>query len=291
MNKYVKFTGVCQSADLESGVKENNEILDNKINETSHHHINSENISIQMKEDDIPSNNYQQQYLDEIIQKMETIRQTDEEYFSLIIKLNKELLILINNYEGRESLKKIEEIYKEVNYPGYLYWAAIKALKIAILQIRDFELIHFFIVRQGIKLTDYSFKNIINEFFESLADENFINDEDNEDILNYCNILHLLLLNGDAEIDCFDERGVGNSILQTAIINKQYQFILFLLNYTNVNINYVNKEIRSALDMCFERISDPVFDEIFHLLVTYGAESVLYKKKVQRYLDQIKENI
>jgi hypothetical protein len=284
MNKYVKFTGICQSDQQESGVKENNENVKVLSNENPIQ-INSENVSIQNNEDDFPVDQFQNQFLDQIVQKLETLRQTDEEYFKQIINLNKELLIIINNYDGKESLVKVEEIYKEVEYPGYLYWSAIKALKIAILEIRDFELIHYFIVRQGIKLTDHTVKNIINEYFESLAEENFIENEDNEEILNYCNILHLLLVNGDAEIDCFDEKGVGNSILQTAIMNKQYQFILFVLNYTNVNINYVNKEIRTALDICFERMSDPVYEEIFHLLIPYGAESVFYKNKVKRYLD------
>lgn len=295
MNKYARFSGICQSTSemKENGVKENSdiEIFDLKPQQDKDQDvpkIETDNIQIEMPPEEtapmeIPST-IKPSFIDDIMIRLENIRQTDVEMFNHIIGLNKELLAVVNDYEGKESLKIIEEIYSDVDYPGFLHWSATKALKIAITKVRDFELVHFFIVKQEMKLTEATFKNIINEFFDSLSDLDFINCEDDELILNYCNILHLLIRNGDAAIDSFDDRGIGYTPLQTAIIHKQYQFILFLLNNTNIDINYVNKEIKTALDICYENIGDPVYEELFNLMIPYGAEAVLYKRKVKNYL-------
>lgn len=284
MKKYTNYSGLCQKINEELGVKETHE-TDNSKQDFEYLEIKTDEITTNSAIELPTSIDYKNIYLDEIMQKLEILRENDKEAFNDIINLNKELLAAVSYYENKESLKIIEEIYSEVDYSGFLYWSAIRALKIAILKIRKFELIHFFIVRQSMKLSDYSFKNILNEYFDSLSGEDFINCEDDEKIFNYCNILHILIADGEADVNNYDNSGVGNSILQTVILHKQYQFILFLLNNTNVDINYVNKEIKTALDICYEKIEDVVYEEIFNLLIPYGAEAVLHKRDVKKYLN------
>ena len=285
MKKYTNYSGLCQNINEEESASNEKFVNDQPIIQNESVQINSNDTNITFHDHDTPIIDYNHNYLDEIMQKLECLRETDEEEFNNIIKLNQELSTVVSQYKNKESMKILEEIYSSVDFHGFLYWSAIKGLRKAILEIKQFELIHFFIVRQGMKLIDHSFKNILNEYFDSLSGVDFINCDDEEKILNYCNILHLLILNGEADINCYDDSGVGNSLLQTAILNKQYQFILFLLNNTVIDINYVNKEIKTALDICYEKIEETVYEEIFNLLIAFGAESVLHKKKIKKFLN------
>ena len=175
-----------------------------------------------------------------IMKQMEKLRERNIESFNMVILTNKKILDMIENNEikGREDIKKLDILFKEVESLDidYLFWSSHKCIKIATIKYKNIDVLHYYIIKKGYKLRNRNiYHNFINEYIISLKDIDFINCEQGQ-IIKYVTILQMLLKYGDCDVNDNFFDPVKNTPLHYAIAFKQLQFVIVLIKFKYNNL-------------------------------------------------------
>lgn len=218
---------------------------------------------------------------DEYFQILEKLRIENEPLFKKVIALNKIFMDKITNFNIEDPqneiafLEKVIEILeKELNLNiTYLHWSLNKSMRIAILEIKNVELIHFFLVKLKLRIRTEYFKEIVCEYIRSFGDEDFLDAEEIE-VFGYVTILHMLINYGKADINQ-QEKSSFCTPLHLAVFFKQYQFIIILLKL-GADTEIKNKNNQTPLEMAMENIhnhyDEAIYREIVGLLTAFDAK-------------------
>ena len=259
----------------------NNNIEENEINESSNQ--NQINNTIFDKNEDNEEIEY-------VMNSMEKLRINHPESFDLVIDTTKEVMDLVNKKElkGRDLIKKLDELYKEVEKMDidYLFWCSHKCLKIAILEQHSIDLVHFFVIKKGFNLTNRAIhKNLINEYLKSFQGVDFINGSQ-EVITKYVYLLQMLINQGKCDVnDTFDDQ-VRNSPLHYCIIFNQLQFFIILLKFKYTNINKINLNGDTPLDFACENV---IYNHEYYLNKEFAKLLIQHGGKTNNMTHKYKE--
>lgn len=218
---------------------------------------------------------------DEYFNLLEKLRIENESTFKKVISLNKIFMEKVSNFNCEDPqndiayLEKIIEILeKELNLNiTYLHWSLNKSMRAAILEIKNVELVHFFLVKMKLRLRTEYFKEILCEYIRSFGEEDFLDAEEIK-IFGYVTILHMLINYGKSDIDQQEKSSLCTP-LHLAVFYKQYQFIIILLKL-GANTEIKNKNEQTPLEMAMENIhnqyDEALYREIVGLLTAFDAK-------------------
>ena len=216
-----------------------------------------------------------------IMKQMEKLRERNIESFNMVILTNKKILDMIENNEikGREDIKKLDTLFKEVESLDidYLFWSSHKCIKIATIKYKNIDVLHYYIIKKGYKLRNRNiYHNFINEYIISLKDIDFINCEQGQ-IIKYVTILQMLLKYGDCDVNDNFFDPVKNTPLHYAIAFKQLQFVIVLIKFKYTNLSKINANGDTPLDFAVENLYNgkdvQLNQEFCKLLITFGAKT------------------
>jgi len=262
----------CGSFSKDRIVVEEKEIKENTV-DTSFLEAQSEFIQF--------SSDSEKMETDEYFLILENLRNENEPLFKKVIALNKifmEKISYFNNNDPQNEIaffeKIIEILEKELNLNiTYLHWSLNKSMKIAILEIKNIELIHFFIVKLKLRIRSEFFQEIICEYIRSFGEEDFLDSEEIK-IFSYVTILHMLINYGKADINQ-QEKSSQCTPLHLAVFYKQYQFIIILLKL-GAKTEIKNKNNQTPLELAMENIQnqfdEAIYREIVGLLTAFDAK-------------------
>ena len=246
--------------------------------------ISSEDISTETPKSNIinpqelDSDNEEISY---VMKQMENLRIKHPDSFEMVLLNNKKILDMIQNNEikGRDEIKKLDIIFKEVESLDidYLFWSSHKCIKIAALNFKNLDVLHYFIIKKGYRLRNRNiYHNFINEYIKSLKDIDFINCDQGE-MIRYVTILQMLLNNGDCDVNDNFYDPVKNTPLHYAIAYKQLQFVIVLIKFKYTNLSKINENGDTPLDFAVENLYNGIDvslnKEFCKLLITFGAKT------------------
>lgn len=218
---------------------------------------------------------------DEYFQILEMLRNENETLFKKVIALNKIFMERISNFNWEDPqndiafLEKVIEILeKELNLNiTYLHWSLNKSMRMAILEIKNVELIHFFLIKLKLRIRTEFFKEILCEYIRSFGEEDFLDAEEIK-VFAYVTILHMLINYGKADINQQEKSSLCTP-LHLAVFLKQYQFIIILLKL-GAETEIKNKNEQTPLEMAMENIQnhydEAIYREIVGLLTAFDAK-------------------
>jgi hypothetical protein len=222
--------------------------------------------------------------IDMIMGYFEKMRKESPEKFGEVLMINKKFVDTVNNYKGKKDLEILDSLINSINYNiDLLYWSFNKTVKVAILEKKNIELVHFFIIKHRIRLDTFFFRYIITDYIESFRYQNFIEIED-EKIEIYTCIFEMLITAGKAYPD-LPNTDTRKTPFHLAVEYNQYQFILFL-GRLGVNIDHFDKDFKTPLDIAIDKSlqEDYVAKAIVDLLMSWNARAFKhfdYKPKVE----------
>ena len=220
------------------------------------------------------------QEIEYIMKLMEKLRISNPDTFTLVLQTNKKILDLVesNSINSMSDIKNLDSIFKKVEEIDidYLFWCSHKSIKISILNHKNLNLVHFFIIKKGYKLNNKSiYHNFINEYLKSLNKINFLETE-NEIIEKYVAILQMIINQGECDVNDNEFDSVQNSPLHYAIVFKQFQFFIVLIKYKKTDLNKINANGDTPLDFAVENLCNGVDvdinKEFCKLLIMFGAK-------------------
>jgi ankyrin repeat protein len=259
---------------------------DNNIEENE---INTSNNQNQIN-NNIFEKNEDNEEIEYVMNSMEKLRINHPESFELVIDTTKEVMDLVNKKElkGRDLIKKLDELYKEIEKMDidYLFWCSHKCLKIAILEQHNIDLVHFFIIKKGFNLSNRAIhKNLINEYLKSFQGVDFINGSQ-EEITKYVYLLQMLINQGNCDVnDNFDDQ-VRNSPLHYCIVFNQLQFFIILLKFKYTNINKINLNGDTPLDFACENV---IYNHEYYLNKEFAKLLIQHGGKTNNMTHKYKE--
>ena len=259
---------------------------DNNIEENE---INTSNKQSQIN-NNIFEKNEDNEEIEYVMNSMEKLRINHPESFELVIDTTKEVMDLVNKKElkGRDLIKKLDELYKEIEKMDidYLFWCSHKCLKIAILEQHNIDLVHFFIIKKGFNLSNRAIhKNLINEYLKSFQGVDFINGSQ-EEITKYVYLLQMLINQGNCDVnDNFDDQ-VRNSPLHYCIVFNQLQFFIILLKFKYTNINKINLNGDTPLDFACENV---IYNHEYYLNKEFAKLLIQHGGKTNNMTHKYKE--
>jgi len=219
--------------------------------------------------------------VDEFFQMFESLRLQNESAFKKVISLNKIFLEKVTNFNVEDPqndiayLEKVIEILdRELNLSiFYLHWSLNKAIKMAILEIKNVELVHFLLITLKLRLRTEFFSEIICEYIRSFGDEDFLDAEEIK-VFGYVTILHMIINYGKADINQQEKSSLCTP-LHLAVFFKQYQFLIILLKL-GADTEIKNKNAQTPLEMAMENIhnqyDEVIYREIVGLLTAFDAK-------------------
>ena len=231
-----------------------------------------------------------------VMKQMETLRIKHPDSFQMVLLHNKQILDMIQNNEikGREEIKKLDIIFKEVESLDidYLFWSSHKCIKIAALNFKNLDVLHYFIIKKGYRLRNRNiYHNFINEYIKSLKDIDFINCDQGE-MIRYVTILQMLLNNGDCDVNDNFYDPVKNTPLHYAIAYKQLQFVIVLIKFKYTNLSKINENGDTPLDFAVENLYNGIDvslnKEFCKLLITFGAKT---NSMNRQYKEMFEDNV
>ena len=109
-----------------------------------------------------------------IMNLMQETRNENEELFMFIMLKNKEIMEIIQNHQRgvKEDIFKLDSLFQEVEEydRNFLFWCVHKGIKIALINKKDIDLTHFFLVKKGYKLTNKTiYKSLLNVLFHQIS--------------------------------------------------------------------------------------------------------------------------
>ena len=259
---------------------------DNNIEENE---INTSNNQNQIN-NNIFEKNEDNEEIEYVMNSMEKLRINHPESFELVIDTTKEVMDLVIKKElkGRDLIKKLDELYKEIEKMDidYLFWCSHKCLKIAILEQHNIDLVHFFIIKKGFNLSNRAIhKNLINEYLKSFQGVDFINGSQ-EEITKYVYLLQMLINQGNCDVnDNFDDQ-VRNSPLHYCIVFNQLQFFIILLKFKYTNINKINLNGDTPLDFACENV---IYNHEYYLNKEFAKLLIQHGGKTNNMTHKYKE--
>lgn len=255
-----------------------------EINEIS---VETNSDMLELTEEFAPKNNYvaidKSEIEDYYLQTFEKLRIENEPLFQKVISLNKIFLEKVQNFDIEDPqndiayLEKIIEILeKQFNLSIiYLHWCLNKAIRIAILEIKNVELVHFFLIKSKFRIRTEYFKEIICEYIRSFGEEDFLDAEEIK-VFGYVTILHMLINYGKADINQ-QEAATHCTPLHLAVFFKQYQFIIILLRL-GADMELKNKNGQAPIDIAIENIQNnydvAIYEEIVGLLTAFKSKDI-----------------
>lgn len=205
--------------------------------------------------------------IERIMAIFEKTRIDTPQLFTEIMQLNKKIIEIISKEKVDHSeLKELDKMFNyldEIN-DDYLFWCVTKGVKISILETKNLDIVHFFLVKKRYPLSNTVFKNIVIEYIRSLSNINFL-ECNSEDMNKYVTILEWMLQYGHADINQKEDNTL-HTPLHLAVVFKQYQFLLILLK-NNCLINPMNTYDESPLDIAKESIKAGEDIEIYEVIV------------------------
>ena len=233
--------------------------------------------------------------IDRITEYFEKLRMDEPQKFGEVLMANKNFIDIVTNYKDKKDLEELDAIINSINYNiDLLYWSFNKGLRVAILEKKSIELVHFFIVKHKQRLDTFYFRHIVSEYIESFKDLNFIEIDDDK-IELYTLVLEILITAGKANIEIPNEI-TRKTPFHLVVQYNQYQFILFLSRF-GVNIDHFDKDLKTPLDVAIEKslYGDLVAKEIVRLLYSMNARafkhSDYYKLEVVKDVKDENEEI
>ena len=230
------------------------------------------------------------QEIEYIMKIMEKLRNSNPSTFMLVLQTNKKILDLVesNAIKTFSDIKELNKIFKEVEDIDidYLFWCAHKSIKIAALKHKNLNLIHYFIINKGYRLTNKSiYHNFVNEYIKSVNNINFL-ECNNEIMEKYVAILQMIINQGECDVNDNEFDPVRNTPLHYAIAYKQLQFVIVLMKFKKTDLSKINANGDTPMDFAVENLYNGVDIELnkefCKLLIMFGAKcnSMIDKYKI-----------
>jgi hypothetical protein len=204
----------------------------------------------------------------EISRIMELFEQTrikNPELFNALMLYNKEMLEIVSKETStHEEIKHLEDLFRktEIINDDFTFWIVLRGIKTSILETKNLDIVHFFLVKKGFELPPQFYENIVHQFLRSLSEVDFILDENNEPVSKYSTILQIMIEYGKVDLN-ERERNTMYSPLHLSVIFKQLQFVMILL-HNGCDIGVKNKSDETALDIANDYISDDGEDKLIY---------------------------
>lgn len=192
-----------------------------------------------------------------MMKSMESLRFRNPDQFATVLINNKKILDMIqkNEITNQNDMNIFENLFQEIEDIDidYLYWSSHKSIKTVAIEFKNMKLIHFFLIKKGYKLTNKQiYHNFLNDFMISLKHLNFF-EETSNDIYLYVSIFQMFINQGDVDVnDNMNE--MKNTPLHHAVIFNQFQFLLILLKQKLINLNLLNINGDTPMDMALKNI-------------------------------------
>lgn len=192
-----------------------------------------------------------------MMKSMESLRLRNPDQFATVLINNKQILDMLTDdkVKTKEDMAIFENLFREVEDIDidYLYWSAHKSIRKVAIEFKDIKLIHFFLIKKRYKLTNKQiYHNFLNDFMTSLKHLNFI-EETNNDIYLYVSMFQMFINQGDADVnDSMNE--MKNTPLHYAVIYNQFQLLLLLLKHNSIDVNPLNINGNTPLDIALKNI-------------------------------------
>jgi len=244
--------------------------------------ITIDNNLMIMKSEFDPITNFQnEEVVDEFLMILEKLRNNNEILFKQVMNLNKLFLDKVSNFNVEDPQSDITfleliiiKLVNELNLSIFhLHWALNKGIKIAILEIKNVELIHYFLIKLKLRIRTDFFKEILCEYIRSFEEEDFLEAEEIK-IFGYVTILHMLINYGKSNINQQETSSLCTP-LHLAVFFKQYQFIIILLKL-GADKEIKNKNGLTPLEMATENYENgfdvDIYEEIIRLLSNFDDE-------------------
>jgi len=231
----------------------------------------------------------EEEKIDRIMDFLEKMRKENPLKFGEIMMINKKFMDTVNNYKDKSDLDILDDLIFSINYNiDLLYWSFNKGLKAAILEKKNIELVHFFIIKHKIRLDTFFFRYIVADYIESFKDLNFIDIEDDK-IELYTLILEIMVTAGRANAELPNEN-TRKTAFHLAVQYNQYQFIIFLARL-GVNIDHFDKDFKTPLDVAIDKSlnGDLVAKEIVNLLYSMNARAFKHFDYKEKHM-QVEDN-
>lgn len=219
--------------------------------------------------------------IDEFKQIYENLRVENFSVFQKVITLNKIFLEKIKNFNIDDPQNEIFYLERIINVLEnelklsivFLHWALNKSIKHAILETKNVELIHFFLITKKFRLRTSFFSEILCEFIRSFSNIDFL-EADEIKVFAWTTMLHMIINYGKADINQ-QEKTTLCTPLHLSVFFKQYQFIIILLKL-DADIEITNKNGFTPLKMAEENINNnydvAIYEEIRGLLIAFDAK-------------------
>jgi len=224
-----------------------------------------------------------QEDIDDFKQIFEDLRIENPQIFQKVITLNKIFLDKVKNFNKDDPQNEILYLERIIHALEndlklsivYLHWCLNKSIRLAILEIKNIELIHFFLITKKFRLCTNFFSEILCEFIRSFEDIDFLEAEEMK-VFAWVTILHMLINYGKADINQ-QEKMTLCTPLHLSIFFKQYQFIIILLKLGS-STEITNKHGLTPLMMVEENIKNnydvAIYEEIKGLLYAFDEKLI-----------------
>jgi hypothetical protein len=212
-----------------------------------------------------------------VIEIFEKTKEDDPDLFhKLMMNIKKIMEIFSQPQCSRDEMKLLDETFTEVENVNkdFLFWCVNKGIKMATIENKNLDVVHFLLVKKTFKLNNKSIhKKILIEYFNSLSDIDLL-ECDEESLNTYMAILEILIFYAEVDINEVQE-GIENTPLHIAVLFKQVPFIMALAKNKNCKINFQNKNGDTALDFAISRYGsgedEMIYEEIIKILTIHGA--------------------
>jgi hypothetical protein len=219
--------------------------------------------------------------IEEFQEMFEDLRIENPQIFQKVITLNKIFLDKVKNFnidDPQNDIFYLERIIHVLENEFklsivYLHWCLNKSIRLAILEIKNVELIHFFLITKRFKLCTSFFSEILCEFIRSFDGIDFLEAEEIK-VFAWTTILHMIINYGKADINQ-QEKTTFCTPLHLSVFFKQYQFIIILLKLGS-KTSMKNKHGLTPLMMAEENIKNnfdvAIYEEIRSLIIAFDEE-------------------
>jgi len=117
-------------------------------------------------------NDDEEKEIERIMNIFEKTRLENPLLFSKIITLNKELMDIVTKREiTKDELNTLNSKFDllEMIKDDFTFWVVIKGIKTCILETKNLDIIHFFLIKKSFELSHIFYKNILTQFIRSVS--------------------------------------------------------------------------------------------------------------------------